>query len=220
LRSWRNYEQINCRENFLPCSSESYKSINLPILCGWFLHNSAVYWWHCKGPWKPASAVHSCERKHSCLDRFCTWKPSIQMFALMHLFCCTGHGQLRVCHAHSHIITCNQPCSLAAQQTGFIWTTHILLILKILKLKLQLRNYKFKIILSLCVVVCCHHSVIYFIYYLFNSAINMWSYIASIDRMINESERIWKEMVVTYFKVVSLPLPRWSEEIRDRLQSG
>jgi hypothetical protein len=36
-------------------------------------------------------------------------------------FHCTTHGQLLVHQAHSHVMTCNWPCSLVMPQTCFIW---------------------------------------------------------------------------------------------------
>jgi hypothetical protein len=48
--------------------------------------------------------------------------------ALMCPFCCTACRQLLVCQAHSHMITCDQPNSLAVLWTGLIWITLIQLL--------------------------------------------------------------------------------------------
>jgi hypothetical protein len=53
-----------------------------------------------------------------------------------------------------------------------------------------------------------------FICGLFNDTVSSSDYIASNDRVItnNEQERIWKEAVVTYCKVLSRHLPGGTEE--------
>jgi hypothetical protein len=45
---------------------------------------------------------------------------SLIIFVLTCPFCCMTSGQVLVCHAHIHMITCDDLYSLAVLQTGFI----------------------------------------------------------------------------------------------------
>jgi hypothetical protein len=68
---------------------------------------------------------------------------------------------------------------------------------------------------------------IYFVYKiylfvcgLFNNAVSSSDYIASNNMMVNELERIWKEAVMVYFKLLSWHLRGGTEENNENPKSG